>query len=226
MDNCHNVDSLWLIGTTGSELTVIQTGANGMESLEELYEEAGTFHGSVCGGIVLGVRMAHLGCRAAAVDDPKKPENKKKLMVFVEIDRCATDGIQSVTGCSLGKRTLKVMDYGIMAATFYNQKTKQAFRISVHPEARQRAKALFPDHTDKNHLYLEAYKQLPDDRLFVVEEVAVDLGGLDMPGPPPDRTACHDCGEEIIQGREIHQDGKDLCRRCAGLPVYYGPVGG
>ena len=149
-----------------------------MESLKKLYEEAGEFHGSVCGGIVLGVRMAHLGCRVADVDDPKKPENKKKLMVFVEIDRCATDGIQSVTGCSLGKRTLKVMDYGIMAATFFNQKKNQSFRVSVHPEARQRAKALFPDRTDKNHVYLEAYKQLPDDQLFVVETGLIESQNL------------------------------------------------
>jgi formylmethanofuran dehydrogenase subunit E len=145
-------------------------------------------------------------------------------MVFVEIDRCATDGIQSVTGCSLGKRTLKVMDYGVMAATFLNQKTNLAYRVSMHPQARQRAREMFPDLTDKNHVYLEAYKQLPDDRLFVVEEVEVDLSNLDMPGPPPERTECHRCGEEIISGRAIEGPGEVLCRRCAGLPVYYAPV--
>ncbi len=195
-----------------------------MQSLDELYKEAGVFHGGVCSGIVLGVRMAHLGCRTIGVDEPRKPENRKKLIVFVEIDRCATDGIQSVTGCSLGKRTLKVMDYGIMAATFLNLKTNQACRISVHPKARQWAKELFPDLTDKNHVYLEAYKQLPDEQLFMVQGVEVDLAGLDMPGPPPARTECKQCGEEIIQGREVCQDAQEFCRRCAGLPVYYAPV--
>jgi len=195
-----------------------------MNDLETLYEEAGRLHGSVCGGIVLGVRMAHLGCRTVGVDDPKKPEHRKKLMVFVEIDRCATDGIQSVTGCTVGKRTLKIMDYGIMAATFLNEKTGQSYRISVHPEARQRAKDLFPDLTDKNHIYLEAYKQIPDDQLFLVEKVSVDLTGMDRPGPPPPRTQCERCQEEIIVGREVRENGAVLCRRCAGKPVYYAPV--
>jgi formylmethanofuran dehydrogenase subunit E len=155
------------------------------------------------------------------VEEPRSPENRKKLVVFVEIDRCATDGIQSVTGCSLGKRTLKVIDYGIMAATFFNQKTNRACRVSMHPQARERAREMFPDLTDKNHVYLEAYKQLPDDRLFVVEDVEVDISNMDMPGPPPGRTECQRCGEEIISGRAIEEAGEVLCRRCAGLPVYY-----
>lgn len=195
-----------------------------MDDLEKLYEEAGKLHGSVCGGIVLGVRMAHLGCRVVGIDEPKKPENRKKLMVFVEIDRCATDGIQSVTGCTIGRRTLKIMDYGVMAATFLNERTNRSYRISVHPQARQRARELFPGLTDKNHVYLEAYKQLPDEQLFIVEEVKLDLAGLDLPGPPPGRMQCARCGEEIIQSREIVKEGTVLCRRCAELPVYYRPV--
>ncbi|HNR13080.1 MAG TPA: FmdE family protein [Thermodesulfobacteriota bacterium] len=195
-----------------------------MESLERLYEEAGKLHGSVCSGIVLGVRMAHLACRLLGIDEPRGPEDRKKLIVFVEIDRCATDGIQSVTGCTIGKRTLKIMDYGLMAATFRNEQTSQAYRISVRPDSRQRAKELFPHLTDKNHVYLEGYKQLPDDELFVAEPVQVDLSGMDLPGPPPGRAQCHQCGEEIIAGREIMKDEHVLCRRCAGMPVYYSSV--
>lgn len=95
-------------------------GESTMQNLEQLYEKAGDLHGNICGGVVLGVRMALLGCRMIDLDEPQRFENRKKLMVLAETDRCATDGIQTVTGCTLGKRTLRVMDYGIMAATFIN----------------------------------------------------------------------------------------------------------
>ena len=195
-----------------------------MKKLDELYQKAGEFHGGICGGIILGVRMAWLGCRMIELEEPKSPENRKKLIVWVEIDRCATDGIQSVTGCSLGRRTLKLMDYGVMAATFLNLESQKAFRISVHPDSRQRAKGLFPHLTDDNHLYLEAYKLLTDEDLFIAEEIQIKVPDLDLPGPPPKRTKCHRCGEEVIQGREIRKKGKSLCRRCAHLPIYYSLV--
>jgi len=195
-----------------------------MESLQESYERAKKFHGGICGGIVLGVRMARLGCQMIGLEEPRKPENRKKIMVCVEISRCATDGIQSVTGCSLGRRTLKVMDYGVMAATFLNLETKKTVRISIHQDSRQKAQTLFPHLTDENHVYLEAYTLMSDEDLFKAEEVRVHLSDLDLPGPPPKRLKCDLCGEEVIQGREIKHKGKTVCRRCACLPLYYSPV--
>ncbi|WAC07207.1 MAG: formylmethanofuran dehydrogenase subunit E family protein [Thermodesulfobacteriota bacterium] len=195
-----------------------------MEEIKSLYKKAGEFHGSVCAGIILGVRMACLACRMHGINDPNSPENRKQLMTWVEIDRCATDGIQSVTGCSPGRRTLKVMNYGIMAATFLNLFSQKAFRISVHPDSRNKAKALFPELTDSNHIYIEAYKQMTDDDLFVVEEVRVEVPEREMPGPPPKRTACSICREEIHMGCEIIKEDKTLCRRCADMPLYYTPL--
>jgi formylmethanofuran dehydrogenase subunit E len=113
-----------------------------MDDIQSLYQKAGSFHGSICAGIILGVRMAFLACQMHGINDPNSPENRKKLITWVEIDRCATDGIQSVTGCSLGRRTLKVINYGIMAATFLNVESQKAFRISVHPAPVNQA---FPD---------------------------------------------------------------------------------
>jgi formylmethanofuran dehydrogenase subunit E len=195
-----------------------------MDDIQSLYQKAGAFHGSVCAGIILGVRMAFLACRMHGINDPYSPENRKKLMTWVEIDRCATDGIQSVTGCSLGRRTLKVMNYGILAATFLNVKSQKAFRISVHPDSRNKAKSLFPELTDTNHVYIEAYKQMTDNDLFVVEEVRVGVPELEMPGPAPKRTACTLCNEEILKGWEIIKEEKTLCRRCANMPLYYTPL--
>jgi formylmethanofuran dehydrogenase subunit E len=102
-----------------------------MKTLEVLLDEAKATHGHVCAGQVLGVRMAMLGCRLVGIDDPKAPANLKKLMVYVEIDRCATDAIQSVTGCRMGKRTLKFRDYGINAATFLNLETGVPIELSL-----------------------------------------------------------------------------------------------
>jgi len=195
-----------------------------MEEIQSLYKKAGEFHGSVCAGIILGVRMAFLACRMRGINEPDSPENRKQLMTWVEIDRCATDGIQSVTGCSPGRRTLKVINYGIMAATFLSLVSQKAFRISVHPDSRNKAKALFPELTDSNHVYIEACKQMTDNDLFVVEEVRVEVPEREMPGPPPKRTACSMCGEEILKGWEIIKEDKTLCRRCADMPLYYTPL--
>jgi len=165
--------------------------------------------------------MASLGCRRIGLDEPRKPENRKKIIAFVEISRCATDGIQSVTGCSLGRRTLKIMDYGVMAATFLNLETQKAVRVSMQQDSREKARALFPHFTDESHVYLEAYKQMKDEDLFKTEEVRVHISNLDLPGPPPDRVSCEHCGEEVIKGREIEKEAQNLCRRCAHMPLYY-----
>ena len=107
-----------------------------MRSYEELLEESVAAHGHLCVGQVIGVRMAMLGCRLIGIEDPRDSRWRKKVMVFVEIDRCATDAIQSVTGCRMGKRTLKFRDFGINAATFLNLETKQAYRIVSTEESR------------------------------------------------------------------------------------------
>ncbi|MCD6352768.1 MAG: formylmethanofuran dehydrogenase [Proteobacteria bacterium] len=195
-----------------------------MESLDELFQKAGELHGSTCPGVILGVQMALLGCHLIDLDEPKRSENRKKLLVLVETDRCATDGIQSVTGCSVGKRTLKVVDYGILAAAFYNLETNKAVRISVSTDARTRAEKLYNHITDRYQAYIQAYKNLPREEIFNAEEVTVDLSSFELPGPPPPRFICDVCGEEIVEGREIKQNGKIACRRCANLPLYYKPV--
>ncbi|MCK5551999.1 MAG: formylmethanofuran dehydrogenase subunit E family protein, partial [Deltaproteobacteria bacterium] len=107
-----------------------------MKSLDELLRKCAEAHGHLCPGQVLGVRMALKGCRLIGIDNPQTSSSRrKKMIVYVEIDRCATDAISAVTGCKLGKRTMKFRDYGIMAATFINLETGQAFRISAREEA-------------------------------------------------------------------------------------------
>src|SRR5947199_9472445 len=133
-----------------------------METLDELLERAEHSHGHMCAGQVLGVRMALLGCRAVGVEEPRG-RDRKALLVFVEIDRCAADAINTVTGCRLGKRTLKYHDFGKLAATFLNLQTGEAVRVVAFDSAREAADQAFPHIENRYHRQLKAYKVLPDE---------------------------------------------------------------
>ncbi len=186
-----------------------------METLDELLERAEQSHGHMCAGQVLGVRMAMLGCRAVGIHDPRGAD-RKKLLVFVEIDRCAADAIHTVTGCRLGKRTLKYFDYGKLAATFLNTKTNEAIRVAAFDTSREAADLAFPEIENRYERQLQAYKIFPDEELFKVERVSVTLEEQDQPGRPISRVFCDDCGEGINDRREVTRDGRTLCRACAG----------
>jgi len=188
-------------------------------NFKKLLDESVKIHGHLCPGQVLGVRMSIFGLGKVGIKDPKG-KDRKNLMVFVEIDRCATDAIQSVTGCSLGKRSLKFLDYGKMAATFVNLKAGKSVRILAKEEAKDMAKNYFPEITDKYQCQTEAYKIMPDDELFEWKRVKVNIPEQDMPGRPIKRVKCEKCGEYVQDMREVCLDGKVLCKACAGW-VYY-----
>ena len=184
-----------------------------------LLEESVRIHGHLCPGQVLGVRMAMLGLREIDIGDPRG-NDRKSLIVFVEMDRCATDAVQSVTGCSLGHRTMKFMDYGKMAAAFLNLKTGRAVRLVAKEAARDRAKEHFPGIDNKYTAQLEAYKIMPDDELFDLAVVEVELKDEDKPGRPSGRVQCERCGEHVQDKREVCRDGRVLCRACADGGYY------
>ncbi|MBF0474080.1 MAG: formylmethanofuran dehydrogenase [Nitrospirae bacterium] len=180
---------------------------------EELLEESVKIHGHLCAGQVLGVRLTIYGLSLIGITDPKGAD-RKKFMVYVEIDRCATDAIQSVSGCSLGKRTMKFADYGKMAATFLNLETKHAVRIIAREDSRDAAKEYFPDIPDKYQAQLEAYKIMPESSLFDIMEVSIKILPEDMPGRPIKRVQCELCHEFVQDNRDIEVDGMILCKTC------------
>lgn len=183
-------------------------------NFESLLNESVRIHGHLCAGQVLGVRMSMLGLRQVGISDPKGAD-RKSIIVYVEMDRCATDAVHSVTGCTLGHRTMKFMDYGKMAATYLNLKTGKAIRIVAREDSRDKAKGLFPEIENKYTGQLEAYKVMSDEELFDVMEVAVKIRPEDMPGRPLRRVQCGSCGEHVQDMREINRDGQVLCRPCA-----------
>ncbi len=188
-----------------------------MKTLNEYLAEAEKNHGHMCPGQVLGVRMAMLGCRLIGIEEPKVG---KRLIVFVEIDRCAADAINTVTGCRLGKRTLKYRDFGKLAATFLNTETNEAVRVVALESSRALAKELFSHLAAKKEQQLAAYTTLPDEKLFGWQSVRVPLPEADRPGHPLTRVTCDECGEGINDRREVLVGGRTLCRACAGERYY------
>ena len=189
------------------------------ESFEELLDQSTAIHGHVCAGQVIGVRLAMLGLARIGIDQPRG-RDRKKFYVLVEIDRCATDAIQTVTGCSLGKRSLKWLDYGIMAATFVNLEDGRGVRITAREEARELADSYCPEIEDKYRRQLEAYRVMPDDQLFTIQSVKVKVPPEDLPGRPLRRVQCSLCGDWVQDGRERSRDGRLLCRPCADGRYY------
>lgn len=186
-----------------------------MKDFETLLQSSAEAHGHLCPGQVVGVRMAMLGCRLIGLDNPTSREQIKKFIVYVEMDRCAADALSHVTGVKLGRRSLKFMDYGIMAATFVHLQSEAAYRIVSTEEARDLAPVYAPEVAGKYPQQLEAYKRMPDSVLFRVQQVRVAVNELDLPGPTRHKTACTRCGQVVRDGREVLVDGEPCCAPCA-----------
>ena len=185
-----------------------------MQDFETLLKSSAVAHGHLCPGQVVGVRMAMLGCRLIGLNNPSSHDQIKKLIVYVEMDRCTADAVAHVTGVKLGRRSLKFMDYGIMAATFVNLESGQAFRVLSTEEARDLACAYAPEIAEKYPRQLEAYRRMPNSVLFRVQQVEVNLSEFDLPGPTRYKAACTRCGQVVRDHREVVENGNALCRPC------------
>lgn len=179
-----------------------------MRSLDEDLAAAYAYHGHLCHGMVMGVRMARLGCRELGIDDP---HSYRDLVVYVEMDRCASDAVSVVCGVTMGRRRMKWMDYGKLAATFVDLATGRAIRVAPRLDVPHAGRDVDP---------LEFWKDWSDDRLFTITPVKLTIPPEDLPGRPIRRVACAVCGEEIQDAREVVRDGQTLCRACADGAYY------
>jgi formylmethanofuran dehydrogenase subunit E len=191
-----------------------------MKTLAEYEELAAASHGHLCAGQILGIRLAIHGLGLLGIEDPTG-KDRKRLITYVEIDRCATDAISLVTGCRLGKRALKFMDFGKMAATFCDLQTGLAIRVVARESSKERARELYPAIEDKNEQQMRAYRDLPAEELFDVQWVKVRIGPQELPGFKGPRIVCANCGEGISFQRELVLDGLTICRSCAGERYYH-----
>ena len=186
-------------------------------SYDECLETARQFHGDACSGIKTGARMAILGMNAIGIRDPKGGD-RKNFMVFVESDRCASDAILAITGCQPGKRTLKVLNYGKMAATFVNLKTGKAVRVS---SKNREGDVVSTKEMIEQNPRTDDYLLQPDEVLFNVEEVTVNIPEGELPGRPARIITCASCGERVMDMRDVEVDGKYYCIPCSEKNWYY-----
>ena len=182
-----------------------------MSDYDILFQKAREFHGHVCAGIVLGTRLTIAGLRELGMN-PHEPN--KNLIVFMEIDRCGTDAVQAITGCSLGHRSLKFRDYGKFAATFVDIGSKKAVRVAVNEKNRSKH-----DQMEMKDV-LVALAEIPEAEILTIQQVTVPLSDDDIPGFPRYKTKCSRCGEQIMDHREVVVDGKEVCRSCAQGSYY------
>jgi formylmethanofuran dehydrogenase subunit E len=193
-----------------------------MKSLDEYVALAEQAHGHMCAGQILGLRLALYGMKLLEIDDPTG-RDRKRLVTFIEIDRCATDAIPIVTGCRLGKRALKFRDFGKVAATFCDLRGDRAVRVVALETSKARAQELYPEISDKNQQQMRAYREMPCEDLFSIQWVRVTLGPEEFPGYKGERQMCAECGEGINFKRGVIRDGRVLCKACAG-ERYYTPL--
>ncbi|MBF0527779.1 MAG: formylmethanofuran dehydrogenase [Deltaproteobacteria bacterium] len=187
---------------------------------EELLASAGRAHGHICPGQVLGVRMGILGLALLGFEAPLNDRNIKKVIIYVEIDRCLADALATVTGVKLGRRSLKFRDFGLMAATFVRLTDGLAYRIAVKEDCRTKATEVFPEIPNTYHREVAAYQVLAAAELFQVEQVRVELNPDDLPGANIPKLTCNNCGATIRHGRVVENAGRRLCHVCGGLAYF------
>jgi formylmethanofuran dehydrogenase subunit E len=193
-----------------------------VKSFDEYLRDAELAHGHLCAGQVLGVRLAMLGLKQLGIDDPQG-KDRKRLVTFVEIDRCATDAVAVVTGCRLGKRALKFRDWGKMAATFVDLNTGKAVRVAAKESSKTLARQMHPEIENKNQQQMAAYREMSNEDMFATQWVKVELPAEEFPGYKGERIVCDVCGEGINFRREVRREQRTLCRACAG-ESYYTPA--
>jgi formylmethanofuran dehydrogenase subunit E len=192
-----------------------------MKSMQELLETSAALHQHLCPRQVLGVRM---GLWAGELLDLELPQHEKRLLSIVETDGCFSDGVAVATNCWVGRRTLRVEDYGKVAATFIDTQTGCAVRIAPHPQARQIASTYALTAGNQWEAMLLGYQHMPTDELFVRQWVRLNTPVQAIISRAGQRVNCACCGEEILNEREVHQTGLTLCRACAH-GAYYSTVG-
>jgi len=190
-----------------------------LKTFDEYVALAEQAHGHICAGQILGLRLAIHGLNLLGLDDPLG-EHRKRLVTYVEIDRCATDAVSVVTGCRMGKRALKFRDFGKVAATFCDLAAGRAVRVVALDSSKQRASELYPDIADRNRQQMRAYREMPESELFAHHWVRVRVPPEDLPGFKGPRIRCEECGEGISFAREVVRAGRTLCRACAGESYY------
>jgi formylmethanofuran dehydrogenase subunit E len=183
-----------------------------------LIEASAALHTHACPRQVLGVRMGLFGAGVLGIP---VPQVGKRLLVCAETDGCGADGIAVATNCWVGRRTMRIYDYGKLAATFVDRESERAVRVVPIPGAREAAVAAAPE-LPRREAMLAGYAHMPDAAMFAWSPVRLRANLVALWGQAGLRVACDDCGEEVMNGREVRRGRRVLCSACSG-EVYYQP---
>lgn len=184
--------------------------------LPHLLDISATRHSHLCPRQVLGVRIGLAGVSALTATSGKP----LRLLVILETDGCFVDGVSAATGCALGKRSLRIEDYGKVAATFVDMTSEQAVRVAPRPDIRQRAHLYAPTETRRYFAQLHGYQVMPEDELLSLQPVRLTRSVAEIMSRAGVRVECAQCGEEIINERQVMVQERTLCRACAGGGYY------
>ena len=189
-----------------------------MTTLPELLDASAALHRHLCPRQVLGVRM---GMLAGELLGLALPQTDKRLYVVAETDGCAVDGISVATSCWVGRRTLRVEDFGKVAATFVDTQTGRAVRIAPRSGCREQARVYAPEARNKWEAQLLGYQRMPAEALLTAQAVQLKIAVARLVSRPGVKALCDVCGEEIMNEREVVREGQVLCRACAGEGYYW-----
>ena len=184
-----------------------------MKELDQYLEKAEAYHGHICSGQVLGIRMALLGLKLLGL---RPEDNLRDLVIFLETDRCVADAVYVVTGITVGRRRVKMFAYGKTAMSFLDLKSGRAFRVWVKTSDR-------PPHDAPKAEQTAFWERYIDKEIFGWREVKIELPDGDLPGPPVSVKVCQNCGEDVLDCKEVVQGGRVLCLACAE-GAYYSPL--
>lgn len=187
------------------------------KTLADILQDCAGLHVRLCPRQVLGARMGMLAGRLLELD---LPQTDKRLLAIAETDGCLVDGLSAATGCRVGRRTLRIVDYGKVAATFVDTQTERAVRVVPNQEARTLAWQYAPEAHNRWEAQLAGYQRMPDELLLMHHPVALAQPLQVVLGQHGQPAVCQICSEEIINQREVEIEGTVMCRACAA-PAYY-----
>lgn len=198
-----------------------------MDEYKILIEKAQKLHGELCPGVIIGTRMSIAAMKKLGMDPLEENDH---LIVYVETDRCMPDAVEAITGCTVGRRTLKFRNHGKFVATFIDMKTGKAVRVSAKDDKissypglwnwfdtiiELRKNGKMKDVMGEKKATIKKLSQMPDEELLNLEDVEFEVPKNEIPSMPDHMVICSVCGEHVMDQKELTVNGAHICRACA-----------
>ena len=161
-----------------------------------------------------------MGIYAGEILNLDLPQSDKRLYTIMETDGCAADGVAVATNCWVGRRTMRVEDYGKVAATFRGHKNRRSDSSCAAFGCALFSHHYAPEAKNKWEAQLLSYQQMPNEMLFMVSPVQLRTPIETIISHAGVKAICGMCGEEIMNEREVIRDGVTLCKSCMGESHY------